>query len=370
MPTTTERKTYDFFESFQLGTDILRLLESAGEEGLTVVGLATRLGLKTAGQSGNAVPKQIRNKMNAYLKRFLQDKRYQVGAKFGSIMLTPGTRPEQNLTQGREWLWYKKRSLSLSNNETQLIGAITLAHAPFFLAARDRKQLKAALDQQAERSGRAATGLWTQKLEVVPRYPPLFLKDPKPETERAIIDALSEELCFKANYIGDDGYRTYKPLKLVRRERVSYVLCLNELNELREFAMHRFSNLHTVDTPAPMAQAPDADKLQRQSTIDGNWGRLLKPLTFTITGAPAQHLSEMCFDENHPEYTRIISTAPKAPKDNQRLTGVKMEVHNLNYTYEVLCWILGLGHHITVHSPKSVKDDVARNLKALIKSTS
>ena len=106
-----------------------------------------------------------------------------------------------------------------------------------------------------------------------------------------------------------------------------------------------------VDDPLPIPAGFDLERARYNSGIKGPWGLLKSSFNFTITGGPAQHLSEMCFHEKHPEFTVI-----KAIQKNElgRVETVRLEVKNLEYTYEIYCWILGLGSQITVHGPSTV----------------
>ncbi len=239
-----------------------------------------------------------------------------------------------------------------TSSQSGLIAAISLNYSAHFLPPSDRQYLQRVLESGRLRG--AQTELykrWLKNLKVAPRYPSLHVRLPDnyPEIEQLIFEALEAGRGFRGWYIGEAKPYIYRPVKLVRRERVNYIACtVSKDDSYKEYALHRFSGVDLVDANLP--PTPNEDEYV---FIGGKvpWGAMESDFVFEISGKPAQHLSEIYFHEDSPEKTRVQVVERCGNGSVQKAI---ITVSDLQYSYEIYCWLLGLGEHVRVLGPPSV----------------
>lgn len=261
----------------------------------------------------------------------------------------------------------------LSDEIQALTLALTSRFTRYFLPPAEREIIKSLCEGKIAPDVRQSA--WLNQIDIVPRYPPLYPtynEDSYAYIEKVILRAMKTNTGFKARYL-EDSWKSFYPVKLIRREWVSYVLCADDPLDpcYKEYAIHRFQVTkanHPDDVELeelPVNHAIDYLTQEVSSGVEGHWG-MLETLILEVRGKPAQHISEMRFHEQ-PKDAALTKVIEKQPNDGSRLDYVKMEVRQLNYTYEFKTWILGLGRYARVlkatPSDKGSKIDVKKDLK-------
>lgn len=155
-----------------------------------------------------------------------------------------------------------------------------------------------------------------------------------------------------------------------------YVICslVDDPDNYKEYAIHRFSAI----SPAPKADTSTA--LYEESSItkimtsgvQGEW-RELEELIIEVSGSPAQHLSEIRFGAS--TNSKCITKAEileydeqnrRIPKSRKRVTKVRLTIKNINYTYELKTWLLGLGKFAKIIEPSELVHEIKSELKAML----
>lgn len=215
---------------------------------------------------------------------------------------------------------------------------------------------------------------WLSKIEITPRYQSLYPPKPGADAEE-ICKALFLECSFKASYLNGKA-TTYWPVRLVRQERVLYVVCKTEEEGFyEEYALHRFSGIsidyddeaeNKVTMQRPDWISYDAEEINENRkppiVLDGHQN--ISTLTLEFFGQPAQHMSEVHF---HPvKQERIYPTkfeilTPKKP--GERAEHSRITAYNIPYNYNFLTWLLGFGSQVKVIYPVWLKDVVTEQLR-------
>lgn len=284
----------------------------------------------------------------------------------------PGDKIERKRGKSDAWVLLEKPP-ELSPERQALVISTIKRHAAYLLPPWERKVLNKLLN---ERSLSKQNPAWLNRIDVVPRYPPLYpnLDDDYEAKEETLLRALEQTKGFRASYLGGD-WNAYFPLKLTRREAVSYIVCYcQETRDFREYAIHRFK-LNRLDgvTAPPLLDRPRGIpatfKLSMlTSNVSGQWG-MLKTLRLRISGPPAQHLSEVRFhaDKAKQSQTKVINSGGEP---GQRLDWVELEIREVNYDYTFKTWLLGLGGYLKILSFEAEHDsiDPIRDLKQDVKA--
>ena len=215
----------------------------------------------------------------------------------------------------------------------------------FFLPKSERKALVSLI--KSTTTNQKIDNL-VRRLRYSARYPGIF-----PNTdihrlrqhEQVALRAIEEGMGFPARY--QDGPKTiYFPVRLVRREQVSYLVCTTEEHSgiYKEMALHRFSIdidiAGSVDdfTLYKSKKFIDYTNPVVKPRIPGNWGEL-ECLELEVEGPVAIHLSEMRF---HPEEEKKYLTEHEF-LSNGSVPRLLLRIHKLWYDYELKTWLLGLG---------------------------
>ena len=215
---------------------------------------------------------------------------------------------------------------------------------------------------------------WLSKIEFTPRYQQLYPPTLEVDAEE-ICKAIFLECSFSAQYLGGDEIR-YWPVRLIKQERVLYVLCkTEEKGNYEEYAIHRFSNVQIdyddiqkkilVDRPDWISYDVDEINKNRKMPIVLDGHSYIKELTLEFYGKPAQHMFEVSF---HPE--NLKKKSPKKnilleplPNPGKGAEHIQITAYNIPYNYNFLTWLLGFGSQVKVVEPKWLKDLIIKELK-------
>lgn len=346
----------------KLKYDVLKALQGASSE----TGMKLSTAIKQAGKIPDRKTKdQVRKFLNIYARQYPKQLYYiSDGEK-----IYPGEN-EDTPIRGKFVGWKLNGPPKLLRKDTQaLVLALSQRFSRFLLPPDERKFINDIYEKNLKQH--SAENRWLKQVDIVPRYPPLYPNYDEQKysyTEHVILNALKQKLGFHGMYLGNESI--YFPVKLVRREWVSYVLCTEdpEVPTYKEYAIHRFSvnkAAHPDDVPlvsTPIPNAIDYQSPYKQSGVKGRWG-LLKKLVITVTGEPAQHISEMRFHES-PHKKNLTTVLSRSPTDGSRLNSVTIEIKQLPYTYELKTWLLGLGCHVQVLDAIPEDEDSHLDLKA------
>jgi len=283
------------------------------------------------------------------------------------------------ITQGASISWkLAARPKILDEDIKALTLALTVQFSKCFLPPDEREVVEGLCENALVKAHDQVA--WLKHIDIVPRYPPLFPKydiDEYAYKEQVVIKALKNRAGFRASYLKGE-LKTFFPVRLVRREWVSYILCTEDSDKqsYKEMAIHRFE-IEKVDDveliDRPHSHNVDYYKSMITPSVTGNWGEL-KLLALEVTGPPAQHLSEMRFHET-PEDDHLTTISNALLDDDGRLESVTIEVKNLNYNYEFKTWLLGLGRYVYVkkaipaekNSRVDVKGDLRKEIEGMQK---
>jgi len=277
-------------------------------------------------------------------------------------------------------IWGRKRKWVFKSDISPEIHAMVLAltskFTSFFLPERQRKIIDDLMLKDSKQQGLDyEDSAWLESVAVVPRYPKIFPKLPIDylELEAVILRALKERAGFSAKYLTGKK-KTYFPVRLVRREWVSYIVCTEEaLNPIyKEYAIHRFKQCEFIKKPSNSKLNYNAKDIEKAlvSGVTGVWGEL-EYLVLEISGPPAQHLSEMRFHEKESPSNGQYTKSTTLETDENRISRVQLEIFGVPYTYELKTWILGLGAYCLVLESKSknnnidVRGDIVETIKSM-----
>lgn len=274
---------------------------------------------------------------------------------------------ELQLPKGFSQYWkLEGRPTALTKDMEALTLALTQRFVRYLLPPEERVAINALCEE------RTATHMhknsWLKQIDIVPRYPPLYPKHSETEhqyTEKVVLRALKLKRGFHGVYLNVKTAERliYYPVKLLRREWVSYVVCTTNTKTptYKEFAIHRFkvnkaSHPDNVELAAPpKGHAINYIDPEIISGIEGQWG-LLEKLTLVITGPPAQHISEMRFHEAN-ELEDLTTVIDSFKQSDGRVESATIEIRELPYTYEFKTWLLGLGAFAKVIEAVPVKEN-------------
>lgn len=269
---------------------------------------------------------------------------------------------------------------------TYFLYALVSTHLRFFLNPAQREFIDGRLI--SNRGNRIKVDEWVRHIASKPRYPGIYPKYPadvQEYNEVVVNRGLTVGKGFYAKYDSDDKFDVFYPIKIIRREHVSYAVCARRKESdrsPREYAIHR---LTMVMATSPWevellewegaSQLTTLDENSETAHIQGGWGELAT-LTLIITNdknncGPAQHFRYVQFHED-PKDADLTISEPLA--DNPAST--KLTIRNIRYTYELKTWLLGLGKYlefidaepIKKGSNIDVKADLARDIKAMAKT--
>ncbi len=348
------------FESLYRAVELV-LYEEAPDEGMKL-GAAIKAAKSNLKRVAKATPKKDREKILYRLKSLMRDYNNQGRIHFfcGGKKICPETfeteldsQADEKIVRGRSYYWKITQKPTLLTEELKaMMFTMVRDFSQFLLKPSDRMVINE-LAAGMSRESRAEQRFWTGKVGTLPRYPMLFpnydeTNYQKSETE--ILDALRNERGFTARYLNGEPL-TYYPVRLLRREWVSYVLCAcpPDYKTYSEFPIHRFTvaaENTSTRTDRPASIRIDGDRKRGDASKSERWGRLLS-LRMKISGPIAQHLSEMRFHED-PKDARHTQVKNAYHNENGELEWIDLEVLHLQYSYEFETWLLGLGGSLQI----------------------
>ncbi len=210
---------------------------------------------------------------------------------------------------------------------------------------------------------------WLSKIEISPRYQSLYPPFPGEDAEE-ICRALFLECSFTGSYLNIAETR-YWPVRLVRQEKVLYVLCATEEKQVyEEYAIHRFSEVcidydedarEKNQNKKPGWISYDVNEIDQKRKppiiLDGH--EFIDELVLEFFDQPAQHLSEVHFHPKELEKTyrtksEVLSRSGPGNKANHS----RVTAYHVAYNYNFLTWILGFGAQVKVMSPDWLRNVV------------
>lgn len=283
------------------------------------------------------------------------------------------TEPERN----RPKYWYKvKGEIDFEREELTLSLTIVNLLSKELLPPTLHEKISGWLKDNEPKNG------WLHRVESKSRYPEISLASDQTSSARKILlTALMENKAFQASYMNITKAVFY-PLRLVQRERVTYLICGTEaspeenagnLYTIKPYALHRFRDVKVrersfgmvSDALYALTQSEISQKMITPTSTEGaiEEGTLLEKFDIRIFGIPAQHLSEITFHNKNGDTCterEIIS------RDHDgRVTEVVLRSKNVVYSYELKCWILGLGGYARVEEPKSLRTLVKNEIEKM-----
>ena len=275
--------------------------------------------------------------------------------------------PLSNDTEGRKnyWFWIEEAAIQdLPGMDPVTALAFEMAESylepllpkatlellkPYFFRARE------VLNDQSDSLLRK----WPDKVAVIERGPVLKKPDINPDVQRIVYQALLEEKPLKARYQprGNDKTKDYvmHPLGIVSRVGVIYLICtLWDYDDIKQFALHRFSHAEIVDSPVNIK----AD-FSLQNYIDED-----KQFAYKLDDKPIQ--LKVLFDAKTAGH---LAETPLS--DNQVLTpqtdGRVLLEAELIRTLELRWWLQGFGDNVEVLEPTTMRDKFIKTSNSLNK---
>ena len=283
---------------------------------------------------------------------------------------------EPEKPRGKHFRW-KLTEKPFSSEIEALMLALVEEHSHFLLPPAERRVIRREFSKHRHSS---SIDEWKKLIKVEPRYPPLYPNYDATHfhlSEKVIFKALKSGKGFYADYPGEmsSDMKLYYPHRLKRREWVSYVECYmaDQPDIRKEYAIHRFKvsrlnnpkaisadDIALVDKKHSWKQTSEDDLV---SGVKGPWA-LLKKMVIRVSGPPAQHLSEMRFHEDIDNKPEILE---REVDQNGRIKLVRIAISDLRYTYDVKCWLLGLGAFVKIEeAPQNVIDDLKLEMEKIL----
>jgi len=254
------------------------------------------------------------------------------------------------------WSWGKDAGLFTIPN-MDLTTAITLRMAQEYLSRLLPRNCFASLTPHLHRAqeilnkqGTAGLAEWPEKIKIVPRIQPLVPPVIEPQVLDLLYDALLENRQFKGIYKAQGKpAKEYElnPLGVVFNDPIAYLVATRcGYNELRLFALHRFSSVELLDT---RSICPDNFSLQEY--IDGGaFGFINKPRHKITLKA---HFTF--------ELSNFLRESPLS--NNQRITdnpdGSAIVEAEVSDNHQLRLWLLGFGSDVEVLAPASLRREIA-----------
>jgi len=190
---------------------------------------------------------------------------------------------------------------------------------------------------------------WTDRVRVIQRGMPMLPAELNPDVLGVVYDALLDEVQFIAQYRPrqKDRIQTYtiNPLGLVFRENIVYLVCtLWEYEDVVQFALHRMLSAELTDE---VAKVPDGFDLD-QYIEKGEFAFLVseKPLKLRVK---IQKYAAFSLRE-----TPVSKDQKIIEKDDHVILSATVPD-----TVFLRNWILGMGSHAEVLSPKKLRKEFA-----------
>jgi hypothetical protein len=262
------------------------------------------------------------------------------------------------------WSWGKEAGIFTIPN-MDLNTAITLRMVQEYLSRLLPRNCFASLTPHLRRAQEILTkqgteGLaeWPEKIKIVPRIQPLIPPAMEPQVLDLIYDALLKKNQIKGTYKAQGKTaKEYElnPLGVVFNDPIAYLVATCwEYNELRLFALHRFSSVELLDTPSTIP-----DNFSLQEYIDGG--------AFGFINRPNHKIAfkaRFSF-----ELANFLRESPLS--NNQRITdnpdGSAIVEAEIPDNHQLRLWLLGFGSDVEVLAPASLRREIAGQVVKMVK---
>jgi len=199
------------------------------------------------------------------------------------------------------------------------------------------------------------TPSWTDKVRVLNRGPDLKAPTLDSEIQLEVYDALllNRKLEITYNPRAEKGTKEYQvnPLGLVFKDGIFYLVCsFWDYPDIRLITLHRILSAKLLDIPSRIHKVFNLDEYIASGELDFIVGGKIK-LEALFSKEAAFHLHER----------PLSSDQTLVEQDNGHflLTATVLDTSELRW------WLMGFGAQIEVLSPKSIREDLSNNAKAL-----
>jgi len=348
-------------EVSKLHDRIQKVLLMGSSEGLTRSNILNALGWKD-----NPTNKQ---RLGRHLEMLLEDKASGIKVKKDGVVYAYG----EKIPKGTKPIfWQIERAGKIKSLDLESIALVTAREAAkYFLPPSQRKWLEEQY-QDINRTGHRLEKLkkWQEKVSVKARYPSIYpnLGGNYERKEAIIYDALQRNEAFTGTYDFKQKTRlTLFPVRLLRREQVQYVVCSasTETPEFKEYAIHRLAGVKHSNAKGPQ-EFNSSKFIQKHSVpgVIGPWGKY-NQLKIRIIGPAVNHFTEMRFHEDE-QSQKHLTTVQVEQDDNENVIATILTIKEVDYTYELRTWLLGLGMNATVIEPANIRNDIKAEIKEMI----
>lgn len=214
-------------------------------------------------------------------------------------------------------------------------------------------QARVTLDQLSATSGLRT---WRERVRVLPRGLRLRRAEIPADVLDVVYDALLRERRFEADYsarqTGDTKRYQVSPLGLVVRDSVTYLVAtLRDYADIRQLALHRFSNPEPTDLSLNRPAGFDLDAYIAQGAMGVSTGDMPVDLVALFDAEAAEHLAETPLGDNQ----RLT------PQDDGRMR-VEASVPD---NRELRWWLQGFGAQVEVLAPTSLREEFLHMARTL-----
>jgi predicted DNA-binding transcriptional regulator YafY len=189
---------------------------------------------------------------------------------------------------------------------------------------------------------------WSDKVKIVPRNQPLQPAHLNKGIITTLYQALFESRQVAGHYRnrqGEEAEHRFHPLGLVFRESVIYLVAtVEDYQDPRHFALHRFTECKLLDQPS---QRPEGFDLQ--AYIDGGSFQYLRQpeaqiqLRLRFDGETGRHLQETPLSQD---------------QQIQELADQRLEITaTVLDTLQLRWWLLGFGNQVEVIDPPELREE-------------
>ena len=172
---------------------------------------------------------------------------------------------------------------------------------------------------------------------------------------------------FTAFYDHDKSRKSYFPVRLVRREKILYVVCTtsNKGGQFESYAVHRLKEVSPTDQTHRKWSSAYIDKRLAPGVDES---KRTYQLRIRLSGPATTHFTEVRFHEDEKK-GGLTWLDPDREYENigneTKLKAVTLCIAEIAYTYEIKTWILGLGSNAVVLEPAEIRRDIENEVRAM-----
>lgn len=298
----------------------------------------------------------------------LQKMRYEVDlrtvqrdlVKISAAPLFPIASTEN--TKPIRWFWadnVKHTQFPLMSTDEALTFKLAEMFLEPLLPPSVRSRLSGYFDLADRRLQESKFEHWVDKVGIVPNNLPLLPAEIEPSVLAVVYEALLKNQRFKATYHAvHNSEKTYdiNPLGLVFRHNVIYLVAtLFEYTDIKQLALHRFKNAELLDRVVKMPEGFVLGEYIAQ-------GRFSYPVNNMLENIPLK-LKVGRF------LKQILLETPLSSK--QRIAEIDEEHYlveaMVNNTEQLHWWLRSFGSLVEVLEPLALREEFAKEVKALSK---